>query len=86
VAHAIAVETRTLQNHFRKALARPVAAEIRRLRLERAKRELTQSQRTIDQIAHDTGFGTATRMGEVFRRELGLTPSEYRRQRRVDRS
>lgn len=86
VAHAIAVETRTLQNHFRKALARPVAAEIRRLRLERAKRELTQSQRAIDQIARDAGFGSATRMGEVFQRELGLTPSEYRRQRRVNRS
>ncbi len=83
VAQAISCETRTLQNHFRKALDRPIATEIRRLRIERAKRELAQSKRPIEEIAHDTGFGSATRMGEVFQRELGLTPTEYRKQRQV---
>ncbi len=38
VAEAVHVEKRTLQNHFQKCLGRPIASEIRRVRIERAKR------------------------------------------------
>jgi AraC-like DNA-binding protein len=34
-------------------------------------------------IAREVGFGNIHRLYEVFRRELGITPGEYRRQRRV---
>lgn len=82
VSRAVNAETRTLQLRFRKYLSRPIVAEIRRVRIERAKRELTQSKRRLAEIARDVGFGTAMRMYEVFRRELGVTPSDYRKQRR----
>jgi LacI family transcriptional regulator len=84
VSRAVSAETRTLQLRFRKALNRPIAAEIRRVRIERAKRELAQSDRRLADIARDVGFGGSMRMCEVFRRELGVTPSEYRKQRRLD--
>jgi LacI family transcriptional regulator len=80
VARAVATGKHTLQRHFRKHLERPIAAEIRRARIERAKRELTQTERTIKDISREVGFGPPMRMYEVFMRELGLTPSEYRRQ------
>lgn len=83
VAQAIGAETRTLHNHFRKVLDRPVATEIRRVRLERAKRELAESSRSLSAIARDVGFGTAIRMCEIFRREFGITPSSFRNQRRL---
>lgn len=83
VARAVGAETRTLQNHFRKVLDRPIATEIRRVRLERAKRELVQGNRRLSEIARDVGFGEAIRMCEVFRRELGVTPSAYRKQRQM---
>ena len=51
--------------------------------IERAKRELTQSNRSLGQIARDVGFGEAMRMYEVFRRELGVTPSQYRKERKI---
>ena len=51
------------------------------MRLERAKRELAQTERTIKEISRAAGFGPPMRMYEVFMRELGLTPSDYRRQR-----
>jgi LacI family transcriptional regulator len=84
VARAVSAETRTLQMRFRKVLDRPIATEIRRVRIERAKRELAQSKRRLADIARDVGFGEAMRMYEVFRRELGVTPSEYRKQRQLD--
>jgi LacI family transcriptional regulator len=84
VAKAIAVETRTLQNYFRKYLGRPIVAEIRRVRIERAKLELAKGKRSLEAIAHDTGFGTAMHMYEVFRREVGMTPSAYRKERQAE--
>jgi len=81
VARALTVETRTLQRRFRKHLNRPIATEIRRVRLERAKRELVQSDRSVREISHNVGFGEPMRMYEIFRRELGLSPTEYRQQR-----
>ncbi|PQO45722.1 substrate-binding domain-containing protein [Blastopirellula marina] len=83
VARALTVETRTLQNRFRKVLAQPIAATIRNVRLERAKRELAQTDRSLKNIAHDVGFGSSMRMYELFKRELGITPIEFRRQRRL---
>jgi LacI family transcriptional regulator len=83
VARAVNAETRTLQLRFRKYLDSPIATEIRRVRIERAKRELVQSDRRIEQIARDVGFKTANRMCEIFRRELGITPTDYRRERQI---
>jgi len=85
VAEAVNTHRRTLQRHFKKYLGRPIATEIRRVRIERAKRELSQSNNSLAQIARDVGFGKAMRMCEVFQRELGIAPSEYRRNRRYDK-
>jgi LacI family transcriptional regulator len=84
VARAVNIGLRTLQREFRKYLDRPISAEIQRVRIERAKRELAQSKRPIYEIARDVGFGRAMRMYEVFRRELGVTPREYRKKRRIE--
>ena len=83
VARAMSVETRTLQNRFRKVLDQSIGATIRRVRLERAKRELVQSNRSIKNIAQDVGLGSAMRMYDLFKRELGMTPSQFRKQRRL---
>ena len=83
VARALSVETRTLQNRFRKVLDQPIAATIRKVRLERAKRELVQTDRSLKIIARETGFGSPMRMYELFKRELGVTPTEFRQQRRL---
>lgn len=81
VARALSVETRTLQNRFRKILDQSIAVTIRKVRLERAKRELVQSNRSLKHIARDVGFGSAMRMYDLFMRELGMTPTEFRKQR-----
>lgn len=84
VARAVAMELRTLQRRFRKHLNRPIATEIRRVRIERAKRELALSDRPLKEIARNVGFGDSMRLCEVFRRELGVTPSRYRRERQAE--
>lgn len=83
VAKATGVGVRTLQLKFSKILGRPISDEIQRVRIERAKRELTQSDRPIQDIARDTGFGRAMRMYNAFVRELDITPTDYRKLRKL---
>lgn len=80
VARAVITEPKTLQRRFGKVLGSSIAQEIRRVRIERAKRELAQGDRSLKEIARQCGFGPRMRMYEVFRRELNLCPSEYRKQ------
>lgn len=84
VAQVVATELRTLQRRFRAHLDRSIAAEIRRVRIERAKRELAQTDESIKSIARSVGFGTPMQMYQVFSREVGITPTEYRKRQRSE--
>lgn len=81
VAAELSVSPKTLQKHFASALNRSVAQEIRRARIERAKQELAEGTRSIQEIAKLAGFASNARLSEVFQRGLSLTPSQYRGQR-----
>ena len=78
VAGAVGLGPRTLRRRFARFLGRTVSSEICRVRVERAKRELVQSDRSLEAIARDAGFGNRRRMCEVFNRVVGMTPREYR--------
>ncbi len=49
------------------------------LRLEAARRRLEETDRNVDQIATECGFGSAEVMRRSFLRNLGTPPSAYRR-------
>lgn len=80
IASAIATSSRTLQRRFDRCMNRSVAAEVRRLRIQLAKRMLAEPDYQVSQVARETGFRSAGRMHEVFKRELGVSPTEYRNQ------
>lgn len=78
VASKLHVGRRTLERRFQATLGRPIAGEMRRLRIEKARRELLESDLPIKAIAERCGFGDAKRMHEVFAREVGQSPTEFR--------
>lgn len=80
VARAAKTSRRTLENRFSRYLTHSVAAEIRRVRVDHAKRLLSGSRLTVERISRDTGFNTPQQMARVFRREVDLSPIEYRSQ------
>jgi len=49
-----------------------------RERLSRVQSRLLQSERTLAEIAEDLGFSDAFYLSRFFKRQTGLTPSEYR--------
>jgi LacI family transcriptional regulator len=75
---------RNLERQFKKHVGRRMADEIRRVRVEQAKRFLSGSDLPMPLIAHKCGFGGPTQFGIAFRRETGMTPSKYRRRYRLE--
>jgi LacI family transcriptional regulator len=78
VAGAAASSRRRLERRFRDTCGRSIAAEIRRLRILKAKRLLSETSLLVKQVAQQSGFGDPIRLHEVFVREVGMAPGAYR--------
>ena len=78
VAHTRASRA-ALDLRFKAALGRTPKAEILRVRLDRAKQLLTETNLSLDEVAELCGVRTAKYLGDVFFREVGVRPGEYRR-------
>ena len=81
VARSVSIGARALQNRFHKILNRPIGKVIRQIRMDRAKRALLQDDKSMSAIAQEVGFIQPERMNEVFRRELGMSPTAFRKSR-----
>lgn len=68
---------------FHRVVGRTVMQEVRRVHVEQACRCIDTTSLSMPEVARRSGFRHYRRMGIAFRKELGLTPSEYRRQSRV---
>ncbi len=84
VARRVAASRRSLERRFRKSLGRSIAQELNRLRFERLKRLLLDTDTPIKVLAATSGFIDAKQLSKAFRRVEGITPAEYRRHHRRD--
>ncbi|HUU98833.1 MAG TPA: helix-turn-helix domain-containing protein, partial [Phycisphaerae bacterium] len=82
VVRASLLSRRTLERRFEKAMGRTLAREIGRVRIEHAKRLLSDTEMSMPQVAERIGLANAERLSVTFRRATGMTPSAYRRQSR----
>jgi len=80
VVRQLAVARRALEQRFVRLVGRTPAAEIRRVRIEEAKRMLVESDRSIAEISRASGFGHQDLFSRVFRRSVGATPTQFRKQ------
>ncbi|CAN7594491.1 GlxA family transcriptional regulator [Massilia sp. LjRoot122] len=80
LAERARMSARNFSRVYKSRTGRSPGKAVELFRVEAARRMLEQSQRKLDQIALQCGFGDEDRMRVSFQRNLGLTPSEYRRQ------
>jgi LacI family transcriptional regulator len=78
VLRVVLVSRRTLEQKFRRCLGRTIHKEILRVRLAEARRLLTETSLPLPDIAVRVGYEHASNLCKVFRRELGLRPSQLR--------
>ncbi len=76
-AHAN-MSRRTFTRKFREATGMTAGDWILRERLERARRLLETTTRTIDEVAHQSGFGSGSSLRKHLHACIGISPSAYR--------
>jgi len=74
----VAMSRSGLEKAFRDHFVRPPMEELRRVRLERAKKMLSNTDERIISIAARTGFQTSHNLCRVFKQQVGATPRQYR--------
>ena len=83
VAAHVAISRTVLKRRFRTLLGRSVHEEIVRVRINRARELLAQTDMPIRQVAVKAGFEHQEYLGVVFKARTGATPAGYRRQSRI---
>ena len=83
LVHEIGISRTTLDNKFHTHLGRSLSEEILRVRLQRVRGLLRETDLSLLEIARRSGFLNPSHMCAVFRRSCGQTPGDFRRQVRV---
>ncbi|MFJ7077754.1 GlxA family transcriptional regulator [Streptomyces sp. NPDC098781] len=74
-----AMSVRTFTRRFREEVGISPGQWLTQQRVERARHLLESTDRSVDQVAGDAGFGTAQSMRQHLQAALGVTPTAYRR-------
>lgn len=83
VVRRLPLSRRQLDYAFRRIVGKSLHDHIRHERIERAKLLLVQTNLPLTIVAGRSGFMYPTRLSEAFRKELGMTPTEYRQQNQM---
>ncbi|WP_037669946.1 GlxA family transcriptional regulator [Streptomyces griseus] len=73
------MSVRTFTRRFREETGVSPGQWLTQQRVERARHLLESTELSVDQVAHDAGFGTAQSMRQHLQAALGVTPTAYRR-------
>lgn len=83
VVDHLSVSRSWLERIFRKQLNRSPQAEIRNFQLKRCQELLSTTELPLDRIARLSGFRHPEYMSVVFKREMGMTPGQFRLRNRA---
>jgi len=78
LANRAGMSERSFSRHYVAALGMTPARAIERLRVEAARRLLSESRLPVKRISHRCGFGSEETMRRSFLRVLSATPNDYR--------
>ena len=78
----IPTSRRVFEARFKKAIGRTPFEEILRLKINRIKELLIETDMSLLEISERAGIEHQSYMGYIFKKEMGISPSLYRKQRR----
>lgn len=79
LAERMAMSPRSFARHFAQAMRLPPARYAQSLRIDAARRMLTDGRQSIERIADRCGFASTEAMRVAFQNQLGVSPLEFRR-------
>ncbi len=80
VAQSTGMSKRGIEKAFLKHLGRSPAVELRRCRLDNAKRMLAETDDKIEYIARQCGYSNSSNLSFALGRDAGLSPRAYRKE------
>jgi LacI family transcriptional regulator len=83
VLRAVPLSRSTLERRFARALGRSPKDEILRVRLNRAKQLLAETDFSLAMVAEKVGFEHTEYLSVIFKKKAGLTPGQFRAQSRL---
>ncbi len=75
-----ALSPRTFNRRFKESTGKPPKNYLQNLRIEAARHLLERSSMTLEDIVREVGYQDLSSFRRLFKRELQLSPIEYRRQ------
>ena len=72
-----------LKNLFRQFTGCTITDYLQSKKADHAAHLLADTEMTVEQIAKQVGFGTATGFSTSFRKQSGISPTEYRKRMRI---
>ena len=78
IADAIGMSRSVLYNKIKQAVGMTPIDFVRHIRIMRACELLQQTNDSLTSIAFEVGFSDPKYFSKVFKKELGIVPSEYR--------
>jgi transcriptional regulator GlxA family with amidase domain len=79
MARLSGLSERSLVRRFQKATGMTPIHYVQTIRIEEGKQMLEATQEPVESIAHDLGYEDASFFVRLFKRDVKLTPSQYRR-------
>jgi YesN/AraC family two-component response regulator len=83
IADRLNISAGYLRNYFKDKTGRHLSDYLNEYRMDKAKEMLQHTEERIQDIAAKVGYQNANSFTRMFRRLTGITPGEYRRDRRV---
>lgn len=74
----VPVARRTVERGFMQLIGRSPAQEMRRIRINNARRLLAQTNLPMQEIAEACGYATYNHLGAIFKKETGTSLGRYR--------
>jgi AraC-like DNA-binding protein len=81
IADALAFNADYLGRAFRDAFSETLTDHIHRLRVDRARMLFRSTDRSVERVGAEVGFGDGRYFRRVFKRRVGLTPGQFQRLR-----
>ncbi|MCA9017560.1 MAG: substrate-binding domain-containing protein [Planctomycetaceae bacterium] len=85
VLMSVPLSRRILENRFQKFIGRSPHEEIMRIRLDRVKQLLEETDLSLIEIAERTGFRHPEYLNVAFKKQTGTTPGSFRRKQKQTR-
>lgn len=80
LAHEVAASRSHLAERFRRVLGEPPMQYLARWRMLLASRRLCESRESVAAVAEAVGYESPAAFQRAFKREMGMTPAQLRRQ------